>query len=187
MHSSLARSASVAVTWFLTSALLAGCGSTGSIPGAPSGASQTSLFGSASLGPAHRIGNEVLSSSQVTSVCRGTSSKFVMFSTTGTTTGPFPGTFSASGSFDFKLGADKISFFTEKFMIVSGANTINGSMTWGGRSRVTAQCTGGGGGLNAGSGFHYTATLTQGTKTKTFNGPASESGIYRNHFGETLI
>jgi hypothetical protein len=186
MHNSLARSASGAVTCILAGAILVGCGSSG-VPGGALGVSHSSLFRSADLSPAHRIGNEFLLSAQVTTVCHFNT--FVSFSTSGNAFGPYPGTFNASGTWKLGLFRNKpgLTPFSEMFTIVSGSNTINGSFTWGGRTRVTGQCFGGGGGLNPGSGFKYTATLTSGAKMKTFSGPAREGGIYADQFREPLI
>jgi hypothetical protein len=186
MHSSLARSTAVTITCILTGALLVGCASTESVPGVALGASQTNPFGSANLGPAHKIGNEILNSYHVTTSCTDGNHR-AGFSINGTAIGPYPGTFNASGYFIIN-NYGRMLWFQETFAITSGANTVSGSITWDGLKRPIAGCQAGRGiSLGAGKGFDYTATITQGTKTKTFSGPASESGINNAHFGETLI
>jgi hypothetical protein len=192
MHSSLARSASLAVTFILTGAFLVGCGGAGSVPGAPSRASQTSLGHVVDLGSlaqsAGPIGNETMTGHIGSIVCDS-------FNVRGTAQGPYPGRFQASGKWSYGYsppdGPTHLKSFSESFTITSHAGTITGSFIWGGGS-VIASCGEYGNQpfIFESSDFTYTATLMHnGHVIKQFAGSASESGISccpNWKFGETL-
>jgi hypothetical protein len=187
MHSSLARSASVAVTCILTGALIVGCASSRSVPGVASGASQPELrhlVRPPTLAqPALAIGNEMMTASGGVYHCySGRFSEETTFDVSGAAQGPYPGKFHASGM--FTTVAKALTSFSESFTITSHKKTITGSFVWNGKS-VFAFCHH----LSQSTNFTYTATLMRSSKViKQFSGSASESGIgINNLFGETLI
>jgi hypothetical protein len=193
MRRSLARSASFAVAYILTGALLVGCGGTGSVPGPPARVTQPSLGQLADLGThaqsAGPIGGETMTGVRGSGVCGG-------FGVTGTASGPYPGKFKASGTWSYGFsplyGPTFLKSFSETFTITHYAKTITGSFIWNGGG-VVAYCQQRGySTITSSSNFTYTATLTRGRKViKQFAGSASESGISfgplgLGQFGETL-
>jgi hypothetical protein len=188
MHSSLARSASIAVTCILTGALLVGCSGTRSVPGVAWAASQPQL-GQLVLPPTLAqpdlaIGNETMTADRFSGNCSS-------FNVSGSAQGPYPGKFQASGSwtsgYSQRDGPPRLKSFSESFTITSHAKTITGSFIWGG-GYILATCTY----IGQSTDFTYTATLMRGGKVrKQFAGSASESSIDLApgflRFGETLI
>jgi hypothetical protein len=197
MRSSLARSASVAVTCILAGGILVGCGSTQSVPDKASSVLQTNVRHPSEVGAQVQLsrlklsglGGEVLKhTTTLQSIGCGVGYDVTFFTHPGgTASGPFPGTFKANGSWQSTgKHVGRLTKFSETFTIVSGSSTITGSLKWNGK-RVTTFCEyfhpGFNEGIGASSQFKYTATLTQGgVVVWKFSGHASEGGIRCNDY-----
>jgi hypothetical protein len=189
MHSYLQRSAKITIAFFIAGVFLVGCASSGSVPGAASGAPQPQLghlvrpptFAQPDLA----IGNEMMSSSRGNYQCFPIHGWYNTFKVKGAAQGPYPGKFHASGT--FTSAYNRLKSFSESFTITSRKNTITGSFVWNG-GNIFAFCDY----LAQSTNFTYTATLMRGSKViKQFAGSASENGIHKQNghkmFGETLI
>lgn len=120
---------------FLAGILLAGCGASGQFS-AP--AAQTGLGNARSEGlwlphrPASKRApfkafSEDLIGSAVTGCFEGVTSNFTA---SGTATGPYPGTFTASGDYHVSRGGG--AWFAETFTIYSGTLEVSGEIPYGG-------------------------------------------------------
>src|SRR5580704_15032950 len=145
MHSSLAHSASVAVTCIFAGAILVGCATLQSVPDKASSILQTNVRRPSDVGAQVQLaglrlsglGGEVLKHTTTLqqSGCGG-GGYDITFGTHpgGTASGPFPGTFKAGGSWQTTgKRAGRLTKFSETFTIVSGSSTITGSLKWNGK------------------------------------------------------
>jgi hypothetical protein len=118
-------------------AAIAGCG--GSQIGIPGGAAMAPPLGERYASPAHagNLNGETLSAKRVSAGCAKSYSSFY-FMATGEATGPYPGTFKASGLVTVGSGSQS-SAFTEDFVIDSGSQTISGRAAASG-SKISLNC-----------------------------------------------
>jgi hypothetical protein len=129
-------------------AMLAGCGGGSTSPSyQPPGMSQSSLAQSASssqrVGP-NSSGTEVLSgTAKVRSGrCRKSSGSYTHFSAHGKATGPYPGTFIASGRWEESCLSRFCGWsFNEKFTIKSGVSKVLGTIKGTGGEGWFPTCT----------------------------------------------
>ena len=167
-------------------AMLAGCGGSAQLP---TPAAQT-LTGSAihrTASPNDAVSEQVASNPASPEILAGKAkvkcgNRKTRFSAHGTATGSYPGTFTASGSWDSREITGHHAqwimccewYFTENVTITSGSSTISGSMN--------------GFGMGPGAPFSCTAVsnLALPYRTSIGNGNADIEAIQQGDFSETL-
>jgi hypothetical protein len=131
------------------------------------------------------VGDETLSGTPVFTQSCVPPNVPAVFKLTGSASGPYNGTLTGSGSYQttYMRRPTSLTSFEETFTITSGRRTINGTLIWNGQ-HVTADCSHG---IVASSNFTYSATIKRdGVVVKTVSGSASEQGIFKAIYGETL-
>jgi hypothetical protein len=160
----------------LTAALLASCG--GSQSSALQPATTSTFFGPAPGAVVSHVGNETLIGHQTSYTWKCVNANVtVTFSAAGNASGPYSGTFTASGKFftyEYKgCQGPGPAGFSQTFNIASGSNSINGTLAGHGRYNCYT------GGCNAGGWASYKATLYRhGKLRKSFSGNGSAQGGY---------
>jgi hypothetical protein len=130
------------------------------------------------------------STSTLTGTCNGDFEGTLNFSVSGTAAGPFPGTFTESGSFTTDRGGF-LSTFSSTFTITSSSGTVTGSKRLAETNESSISCDQ----LDAGVvdvfadnlATTYSATIngaqrTAGTATVSIDGPIGSAPIFHENF-----